>query len=455
MIDGRIPPQDVEAENAVLGAILLDQQTRIQAFSLLTARDFYSTANGKIYAAMLSLDAAKIQIDAITLREELRRLEALEDIGGRAKLNDLVSSVASSANVEAHAQIVKEKSMLRQIAADSIKAADMAFSGTVSPFELLGNMTASANQLVKSSYGQRAITVRERMPEVIKAFEQGINYKIGLPDFDNLVRVEPTTRITVGATPGSGKSVLAKHVAEHVSKSAEVIFYSLEMGDKGLFARLLSTETGYSTAEIKWEFSRLDKGKIDRAIEKLSRAPIAYNFSPGITSTDIRLQVAAYKTTHPDLALVVVDYLQMVAPPSGKYDTRDLQITAVSRDLLRTARESDVCVLAVSQLRRAESRRPQLSDLRESGSLEADTDVAILLHRPELHGDDTLADGSAARGKIEAAIAKNRNGGITGSEPIILGFDGSKMRVYSLANERVMAQLGFTPNKLESERPPF
>ena len=454
MIDGRIPPQDVEAENAVLGAILLDPQARIQAFSLLTARDFYSTANGKIYAAMLSLDAAKIPIDIVTLREEIRHLGTLEDVGGSAKINTLISSVASSANIEAHAQIIKEKSMLRQIAADSMKAADLAFSGSVSPFELLGDMTVSANEMVKSAYGQTVVTVRERMPQVINAFEHGISYKIGLVDFDNLVRVEPTTRITIGATPGSGKSVLAKHIAEHVAKSAEVMFYSLEMGLKGLFARLLSTETGYSVADIKWEFNRLDRVRIDSAVERLSRGPIAYNFSPSITSTDIRLQVAAHKSTHPDLALVVVDYLQMVAPPPGRYDTRDLQITAVSRDLLRTQRESDVCVIAVSQLRRAENRRPQLSDLRESGSLEADTDVAILLHRPELHGDDTLINGTDAHGKIEAAIAKNRNGGITGSESIILGFDGARMRIYSLANERVMAQLGVASNYIEG-KPPF
>lgn len=455
----RIPPQDVDAEKAVIGAMLLDPSSVTPVLSLLQPEYFYSTANEIIFRAILELNKAGSGIDAITVRHQLKADGNIDNAGGTEYLHSLVASTVSSANVEAHAEIIIEKYMLRNIVRNSSNIIEACYSGYDDAFEITADSQAQQLEILTRMKSQSTSSAADCGSKALHELEFQRGYTTGFLDIDNHIRLSPQTLITVGARPRVGKSLFALNVADFVSRSFPVLFFSLEMSMTGLVTRLISKYSGYSVNELQRSFHELDRSRLYESLERLGNRRLDFSFVSGLTAQEIRLQTLNYKSKHPDLALVIVDYAQLIAPSkSGNY-SREQEVAESVRGLTQTARDADVCVMPLAQLSRASEMRPdkspQLSDLRESGSLEQDSDIVILLHRPELYNIAMLYDNKTdSAGKIEARIAKNRNGsgGIA-----VLGFNGERMRIENLIRDdsAVKSQLENWKSHEEKDVLPF
>lgn len=458
----RIPPQDTDAERAVLGAILLDPNVHIVAFSILQPEYFYSSANEKIFEAMTQLDADKRQIDIITVKEQLKKWGALSTIGGSAYLNRLVNEIVSSVNIEAHCQIVAEKFMLRSITHISNELCAKGYDSRTDGFQLLADAQSRITEILTKFESHKIETAKEQVESVIKELQAEHFFETGFIDLDKHIQLIPQTLVTVGARPRTGKSLFALNIADYLSKSVPVLFFSLEMSRLGMHIRIMSKCSGYSTndllrnRDIQWNTVQ------EKTMDHLSRRALDFNFTPGLTVQEIRLIVLNYKNTHPDLALVIIDYVQLIRASKREHYSREQEVAEIVRGLIETARDANVCVITLAQLSRAAETRggdkaPQLSDLRESGSLEQDSDVVLLLHRPELYNIKTLYDDKTdSTNKIEVRIAKNRNG-IGGI--VILGFNGERMFLENIQanhDSQVKKQLeNWKPNYEPQETLPF
>lgn len=420
---GRIPPQDVEAEKAVLGAMLLDKHAVSPAIELLQPDYFYSTANEKIFGAMLDLYARNVEIDVITLREELRRTAHLENIGGSAYLNELVSSVVSSANVEAHAQIVAEKYMLRSLITTMSQNVQKCFDNREDAFGLIDEIERDIFKVSEARLKKAVVPLQQALVKTMEVLERIHGSKggvtgvpTGFTDLDSMTGgLQKSDMIIIAARPSVGKTAFALSIARNsaVKYGVPTAIYSLEMSQQQLLIRLLAAEarvdahalrTG-TLPEEKWAY-------ISTRIHKLAPAPIFIDDTPALSILELRARARRLKSEH-DIGLIIVDYLQLMQGPA-RAESREREISMISRNLKVLAKELDIPVIALSQLRRSveerNDKRPILSDLRESGALEQDADVVIFIHRPELYGIETYPDGESTAGVAEVMISKQRNG---------------------------------------------
>ncbi len=420
---GRIPPQDVEAEKAVLGAMLLDKHAVSPAIELLQPDYFYSTANEKIFGAILDLYARNVEIDVITLREELRRTAHLENIGGSAYLNELVSSVVSSANVEAHAQIVAEKYMLRSLITTMSQNVQKCFDNREDAFGLIDEIERDIFRVSEARLKKAVVPLQQALVKTMEVLERIHGSKggvtgvpTGFTDLDAMTGgLQKSDMIIIAARPSVGKTAFALSIARNsaVKYGVPTAIYSLEMSQQQLLIRLLAAEarvdahalrTG-TLPEEKWAY-------ISTRIHKLAPAPIFIDDTPALSILELRARARRLKSEH-DIGLIIVDYLQLMQGPA-KAESREREISMISRNLKVLAKELDIPVIALSQLRRSveerNDKRPILSDLRESGALEQDADVVIFIHRPELYGIETYPDGESTAGVAEVMISKQRNG---------------------------------------------
>lgn len=456
----RIPPQDVESEKEILGAIMLDGSAILLVLQILQPEYFYSAANGTIFTAVLNLHNAGTPVDIITLREQLRKVGELEHVGGSAYLSELVQRVVSSANIEAHCQIVAEKYILRATIDRNSKIIEACYEDYDSAFELAADSQASTSELLTKLKYSVLSRPQDRVDTVANQLEHGTWHNTGFVDLDNYVQIRPQTVVTVAARPRVGKSLFALNVADYLSLQFPVLYFSLEMSELGMHVRIMSNASGYSVNDLLRN-RRVDWSDVkEKTMKHLANRKLDFNFTSSLTAQEIRLAVLSYKSTHPNLALVIIDYMQLIRPAKKEHFSREQEVAEIMRGLIQTAKDCDVCVMPLAQLSRAAEVRadkaPQLSDLRESGSLEQDSDVVILLHRPALYGLNTLYDGRTdSENKIEVRIAKNRNGhgGI-----VVLGFNGEKMRMESQIheeNENVRRELENWKPKHETEELPF
>ena len=418
----KVPPQNLEAEESILSAILIDNTTFIDIIEILSAEDFYKSSHQKIFSAMLELFAKSDPIDLVTLANILRQQDRLDEIGGATYLARLVDTVPIAVNAQHYARIIHDKACLRRLINKSNEIIRQCFEdrGDVdelidfaekSIFEISENKNKHAFYPISEIISKNIDTLEER--EGNKGLLTGV--ETGFSRFDSLTSgLQKSDIIILAARPSMGKTALALNIARNVAVNSNipVAIFSLEMSKEQLSMRLLCAEARIDSHRLKGGFfSRDDWNRLTEAAGVLSEAPIYIDDSPDISATSIRAK-ARRLMIDKGLGLVIVDYIQLMKSSFSK-ERRDLEISEISRSLKALAKEVDVPVLALSQLnRKLEERtdkRPQLSDLRESGALEQDADVVAFIYRDEVYNKD---ENNPNRGKAELIISKQRNGPI-------------------------------------------
>jgi len=424
LVGGRIPPQDVEAEKAVLGAMLLDKHAISTAIELLQPDYFYSTANEKIFNAMVSLYSRNTEVDVITVREELRKSGQLENIGGSAYLNELVSSVVSSANIEAHSQIVAEKYMLRILISTMSQSVQKCYDNREDAFGLIDEVERDIFKVSEARLKKTVIPLQQAIVKTMEVLEKIHGSKGGVTGvatgFEELDKMtgglQKSDMIIIAARPSVGKTAFALSIARNaaVKYGVPTAFFSLEMAQQQLLIRLLAAEARVDAHALRTgTLPESQWANISTRIHKLAPAPLFIDDTPALSILELRARARRLKTEH-DIGLIMVDYLQLMQGPA-KAESREREVSMISRSLKVLAKELNIPVVALSQLRRSVEERggdkkPILSDLRESGALEQDADVVLFIHRPELYGIENYPDGEKTEGIAEVMISKQRNG---------------------------------------------
>jgi replicative DNA helicase len=416
----KLPPQNLEAEQSVLGAILIENEAMAKAMELVTDQDFYRGAHRKIYRAMLDLSERGEVIDQITLTEHLHVKGDLESIGGAAYLAELVQAVPSAANVRYHSKIVQEKALLRGLINASTEVVTRGYEGSSPVDDLLDFAERSIFRLAEGKLGQSFIPVSRVLSDSVALVEKLYNRReavTGVPtgyyDVDRLTAgLQPSDLIVIAGRPSMGKTSLALGMALHaaIHASAVVGIFSLEMSNAQLVLRMLSSEANLDSHALRTgRLQKEDWRRLTEAAAKLERAPIFIDDSGALTVQQMRGKARRLKLENKNkLDLLIVDYLQLMQGRSDS-ESRQQEISDISRSLKALAKELNVPVVALSQLSRAvESRKPpipMLADLRESGAIEQDADVVIFIYREEVYMDDTERKGIA-----DIIISKHRNG---------------------------------------------
>lgn len=424
-LEGFVPPHSEEAERAVLGAILVDQRALPRVIDILEPSSFYSTAHRRIYETMISMFERNIPIDMVSLTEELRRMDLLEKVGGTFFIAELSTQVASAANVEYHARIVQEyelKRRLLEVARDILqRAADPTTDALeeidyaeVEIFKIaekrLGRDYQSMKRLARDTFETLLhLADRDKHPEGLTGIPTGYT------KLDELLGgLQKSDLIIIAARPSMGKTALALSIARNIAVDSNIPvgFFSLEMSAAQLVLRLLSAEVKISAHHLRTgKISEDAIPQIARHIGTLAEAPIYIDDSASLSIMELRAKARRLKAEK-DVGIIFVDYLQLLHGPRA--ESREREISLISRSLKQIAKELDIPVIAISQLNRSvESRsdkRPLLSDLRESGSIEQDADVVIFVYRPEYYEIATYDDGTPTEGTAEVIIGKQRNG---------------------------------------------
>lgn len=435
---GKLPPQAPELEESVLGALMLEKDALTEVIDVLKPESFYLEKHKVIYNAILTLFTNSEPVDLLTVTNQLRSSGELEMAGGAYYVTQLTSKVNSAANIEFHARIVSEMAIKRELIKISSEILKDAYEDTTDVFELLDKTEQSLFEVSESNIRKNYIDMKSVMRQAIDELEVRKDHEDGLTGvpsgFTALDRVtngwQPSDLIIIAARPGMGKTAFTLSSLRNaaVDHDVPVAFFSLEMGAVQLVNRLISAE-----AEI--ESGKLRKGNLEdhewtqlhHRIRKLTNAPIFMDDTPGLSILELRAKCRRLKAQH-DIQIIVIDYLQLMSGDTSakKSGNREQEIASISRALKSIAKELSVPVIALSQLSRAvESRggnkRPQLSDLRESGAIEQDADQVMFLYRPEYYDIQEFEDGSPAAGVGEVIIAKNRHGS---TEDVRLRFIG-------------------------------
>lgn len=426
---GRIPPQAVDVEKAVLGAMLIDKEAVPKALEVLDAPSFYNPVHQKLFGSMVALFEKGEAIDAVTVVEELRRRGELNPVEHPGYVTELTMNVTSSANVEYHARIVLEKALMRSLISAASSVATRAYSDTEDALDLLDDAETKIFQIserrLKKTFTpiNRALHETFAMLEEIHGKHSGVTgVPSGFPLLDEKTGgFQNSDLIIMAGRPSQGKTALALSVARnaalHPEKRTSVAVFSLEMSEQQLIIRMLSAEARVNAHQLRtgklpdenWKY-------LSRNVGKLAEAKIFIDDSPALSILELRAKARRLKAEH-NIGLVIVDYLQLVQGPKSS-ESREREISMISRSLKALAKELNIPVIALSQLNRAlEARgdkRPVLADLRESGAIEQDADVVIFVHRPEMYNIKEIrdVDGTTidAEGIAEIIIGKQRNG---------------------------------------------
>jgi replicative DNA helicase len=412
-----IPPQNVEAEISLLGAILLDKDAIIKIADIIAADDFYKDIHGMVYAAMLNLFEHREPIDVVTLTNKLEELKKLDIVGGGSYIATLASSVPSAANIVHYAKIVASKSVLRRLIHASTEIADIAFHEEKEIPEILDRAEQAIFSVSQKHTKESFICIKDILTDSFERLDDLHNNKdkirgvpTGFRDLDNLLAgLQNSDLVILAARPSMGKSSLAINIAQHVAihEGIPVAIFSLEMSKEQLVDRLLCSEANVDSWKLRnANLSDSEFGRIGEAMAKLSEAPLYFDDSAGINVLEMRTKARRLQSEH-GLGLVIIDYLQLMQGNSN--NSRVEEVSEISRSLKGLARELNVPVIALSQLSRAvesrPDRRPQLSDLRESGSIEQDADVVMFIYRDDYYDKD-----SERKNIADVLIRKHRNG---------------------------------------------
>ena len=442
----KLAPQAVEAEQSVLGSILIDADAILKVGDFLRPVDFYRSQHADIYEAMLALHGQREPIDLVTLGDELRRRDKLDPVGGPGYLSSLMNTVPTAVHAEHYGRIVERKAVLRNLigAAGKIAAvgyeeandAEVAIDRAESIlFEISQRRTDGGFEALSILLGQ----AYDRLEYLHEHRGQILGVPTGLSQLDALLGgLQPSDLIVLAARPSVGKTSMALNIAQHaaVREKKRVAVFSLEMSKEQLALRLLSAETGINPRPLQTGFvDETDWSKIAMVMNDMATATMWIDDSPALSVMELRTKARRLEAEQRGLDLVVVDYLQLMqASTSNKDSNRVQEVSEISRGLKQLARELKVLVLALSQLSRGVEQRgtaePRLSDLRESGSIEQDSDVVIFLYRDGEQNPDSEVE------LIKAKVAKHRNGPI-GEVP--LQFRKSNTRFYTVAAREEIA----------------
>jgi replicative DNA helicase len=444
MID-RLPPQSLEAEQSVLGAILIDRDAVVEVAEFLRPADFYRQANGAIFAAVLELFERREPIDIVTVAETLERSDQLEGIGGRAYLSSLSSSTPTAVHAVQYARIVERKAVLRNLIGAAGRIAGIGYEDPAEIQEAIdraeAELFAVSQKRIDSGFQKLDSLLHEAYDRLdyLHAHRGEISgVRTGFTDLDSLTTgLQKSDLVIVAARPSVGKTSFALNIAEHaaVKEKKSVGVFSLEMSKEQLVLRLLSSVANIDSQRLRSGFlEEMDFARIAPAMNALSEAPLYIDDTPSISTMELRTKARRLQA-EAGLDLVIVDYLQLMQAATTNRDSNRVQeVSEISRGLKALARELSVPVVALSQLSRQPEMRnenePRLSDLRESGAIEQDADLVMFLYREkDKGGDDADTDGEV----IHLKLAKHRNGP-TGS--IELWFKKSQTRFVSYAGER-------------------
>jgi len=417
------PPAVVEVEKEIIGAMLLDNEAIPKVFEILKVDSFFDPKHKVIFQSIQSLYEANEPLDTVTLYEELKKQGKVEEAGGVTYVSKLAQDVSSAANVDYHARIVLEKWILRKLISTSLDVASSAFDAQEDVFDLLDEaeqkMFAISQEGTKESFTSMKAAVKDawEMIEAIKGNKLGaVSVQTGYFQLDDILGgYQKSDLIIIAARPSMGKTAFALSFMRNaaIDYNVPVAFFSLEMATVQLATRLISAEAKMDAHSLRTgNFRDSDGQKISRTVHKLSSAPIYIDDTPGLSILEMR---AKARRLHKEkgIGLIVVDYLQLMTAGS-KVESREREISLISRSLKGLAKDLNVPVIALSQLNRAvestTDKRPMLSHLRESGAIEQDADVVIFLYRPEYYGITQFANGDSTEGVAEIIISKQRNG---------------------------------------------
>lgn len=426
---GKLPPQAIELEEAVLGALMLEKEALTAVVDMLQPESFYKEAHKAIYSAILDLFSESQPIDLLTVTNQLRKNGKLEIAGGAFFITELTSKVSSAANIEFHARIITEQAMKREMIRISGEVQKEAFEDTTDVFELLDKMEQSLFEISEKNIRKNYSDLKSIMKEAIQELEAKKGQKDGLTGvpsgFTALDRVtsgwQKSDLVIIAARPAMGKTAFVLSVLRNaaVDHNRPVAIFSLEMASVQLVNRLISSEAELDSEKIKkGNLADYEWEQLVHKTAKLSKAPLFVDDTPALTILELRAKCRKLKAQH-DIQMIVIDYLQLMSgdSKSGGGGNREQEIASISRALKKIAKELSVPVIALSQLSRAvETRggdkRPQLSDLRESGAIEQDADIVMFLYRPEYYGITEDEEGHSTAGVGEVIIAKHRNGSL-------------------------------------------
>jgi replicative DNA helicase len=415
----RLPPQNIEAEQAVIGAIFLEPTALTLASEILIPEDFYRAAHQKIFNAMLKLNDTGKAVDLITVTEELAAARILEDIGGVSYLSEVAGSVPTAANIEYYANIVGEKALLRKLIRTATGIAQDGYTREDEVESLLSEAEKSIMEVAQRRNAGAFHNIKDvlvRTYDNIETLHQRTGDVTGIPTgFAELDRMtagfQRNDLIIVGARPSVGKTAFALNIAQNVAvKSGEnVAIFSLEMGAEQLVMRMLCAEGNIDAQRLRTgSLTDEDWGKLTMAMGSLSNAGIFIDDTPGVRISDLQAKCRRLKQEH-GLGMILIDYLQLILGSGRGGENRQQEVSEISRSLKQLARELQVPVIALSQLSRGveqrQDKRPMMSDIRESGSIEQDADIVAFLYR-----DDYYDKESENKNIIEIIIAKQRNG---------------------------------------------
>lgn len=421
---GKVPPQANDMEEAVLGAIMLEKEAVITILDILKPESFYRDSHQKIFKAISDLSAKEYPVDLYTVTEELRSQGELDSVGGPVYLTQLTAKVVSAAHVDFHARIVAQKHIQRELIRVSTEIQNKAFDDSNDVTELLDFSENALFQIAEGNIKREVSPINVVIRDAIREIEEAGKREdalVGIPSgFTKLDRLtsgwQKSELVIIAARPSMGKTAFALSMARNmaIDHNKRVAIFSCEMSSIQLVNRLIIAETDIPGDKIKnGRLNEEEWKQLDTRIKKLVQAPIFIDDTPAISIFELRAKCRRLMAQH-KLDIVIVDYLQLMSGPENA-GSREQEVSTISRALKSIAKELNVPILALSQLNRSVemrggTKRPLLSDLRESGAIEQDADMVVFIHRQEKFGIPAFEDGSSTKGIAEIILAKNRNG---------------------------------------------
>lgn len=421
---GKIPPQAVDLEEAVLGAMMLEQQAINKAIDIIKPDMFYKDSHQKIFTAIYNLFSKSEPVDILTVTNELRQTGNLEVVGGPYYIGQLTNRIASGANVEFHARIIAQKYIQRQLISISSDIIRDAFEDTTDVFELLDRAESNLFEIAENNLRRSAVGMDSIMKDALHSIQEAAKKEgslTGVPTgfhrLDNITAGwQKSDLIILAARPGMGKTAFVLSMARNMAVDYDkpVAIFSLEMASVQLVTRLIASEARVEAQNLKkGNLTEFDWQNLNASMGVLSKAKIFIDDTPALSMFELRAKSRRLKAQY-DIQVIIIDYLQLMTAGSDK-GNREQEISTISRSLKALAKELNVPIITLSQLNRSvETRggkkRPQLSDLRESGAIEQDADMVCFIYRPEYYGPDEMAD--KPKGYAELIIAKHRNGSL-------------------------------------------
>ena len=425
---GKLQPQALDVEKAVLGALMIDKDAYAVICETLRPESFYEPRNQMVYAAIRDLSMEEKPVDMLTVTEQLAKSGTLDEVGGPAYVAELSSRVASSANIEYHANIVAQKSLARQLISFASVIETKAFDETIDVEDLMQEAEGSLFELSQRNMKKDYTAIDPVISQALKVIQTAAANTDGLTGVSTgYYKLDDITSgwqasdlVIIAGRPAMGKTAFALSVAKNIAADQQkpMAFFSLEMTDVQLANRLMSNACQIEGKKLlSGQLDREDWKRLDKYLPALTDAPLYIDDTEGLSVMELRSKARRLKKEH-DIQLIMVDYLQLMTASGMRYNSRQEEVSLISRSLKGLAKELNVPVLALSQLNRGvesregvEGKRPQLSDLRESGAIEQDADMVIFLHRSEYYGILQSEDGfTDYRGKAEVIIAKHRKG---------------------------------------------